>query len=145
MVSDNLLVPLLAVFAVTACADRRSSAEVARPGSFPGARWEVDAAPRGCSVTVVFGSFATGPDRRAILTVSELLSTDPAVDRITRSAYGREGEHSLCIRTLDQSAATRVFNRLKTALRGPAAAPVSALGPHGEAIVAPLAGDRAPR
>lgn len=131
---DHLL-PLLAAAAVTACADART--ERMSGAMFNSAQWAEEAAPQdGCSVTIVFGSFATGPDPHALHVIGRLLRADPAVTKVTRSPYGREGEHSLCIRTPNRRSATRLFDTLESAIRGPVVAPVTIVGPE-RAVVVP--------
>jgi hypothetical protein len=143
MAHFDQLVPLLATVAVTACADARSPAQMApsASGSTPGGvQWVEETAPRdGCSVRVVFGSFATGPDTLAMRLITGVLAADPAVTQVTRSPYGREGEHSLCIRTPNRSAATRLFNDLESAVRGPVSAPVTIVGPDRSFVIPSVA------
>lgn len=131
MVRFDQLAPLFAAVAMTACADRPPAHLAAPESRFgSGAQSVAEAAPQeGCSVSVLFGSFATGPDKAAMLAVSRLLAGDPAATRVTRSAYGPEGEHRLCIQTPDRSSATRLFDSLKSAVREPVAAPVTIVGP----------------
>ncbi len=89
----------------------------------------------GCDVTVAFGSFAMGIDRRAAARVDRVIRSSQI--RVTRSAYGREGEYSLCIRVRSTEQAVSLFEKLRESLRVPVRAPVSLRGPH-ESYSAPV-------
>lgn len=84
-----------------------------------------------CDVTVTFGSFAMGIDRRTAAAIEELVRADASVTQVTRSPYGIEGEYTLCVLTRSKAAAARLFKRLKQSLTQPVKAPVSIQGPPG--------------
>lgn len=92
-----------------------------------------------CSLTIQFGSFAVGPDRKAAAAIDRLLRSDASAT-VTRSPYGREGEYSLCVRTRSQDQAIALFEAVREILRGPVRAPVSVKGPL-ESFSAPAAGE----
>ncbi len=87
--------------------------------------------PLECHVTVGFGSFATGIDRRAAALVERLVAADPLVARATRVTLGPEGEYAICVRAASTQAANRLFRALKAALAEPVRAPVVLEGPQG--------------
>lgn len=91
----------------------------------------------GCAVTVRFGSFATGIDRKAALRAERLIRAEAGVTGVTRSPPGIEGEYALCVRTSSRQAAARMFERLRQAFTAPVRAPVSITGPDGR-FSAPL-------
>ncbi len=138
MARFDQIMPLFATIAIAACAPVPLQMPEAALGPVSSsAQWaEENSTPGKCSVRVVFGSFATGPDRGAMLAINRILVAEPAMTQISRSPYGREGEHSLCIQASKPTAATRIFEDLKSALRGPVAAPVTILGP-GQSVVVP--------
>lgn len=91
-----------------------------------------------CDVTIRFGSYATGIDRKAAATVERLIGADRSVTRVTRSPPEREGEYSLCVRTASRDHAVRLFETLEKSLRKPVNAPVFVNGP-GRSFSAPPA------
>jgi hypothetical protein len=91
-----------------------------------------------CEVTVRFGSFATGIDRRAEAIVDQLIRADGSITQVTRSPHGMEGEYTLCVRTASTAAADRLFARLKASLGESLRAPVTVTGPQGRSYSAPL-------
>lgn len=90
-----------------------------------------------CDVSVTFGSYATGIDRRAAAAVERLLGADPAVAQLGRSPFGIEGEYRLCVGTPSSTAAAQLFERLKLVLAQPVTAPVTLTGPTGSYSVPP--------
>lgn len=100
-----------------------------------------EAAP--CAVTVRFGSFAMGIDRKAALRAEQLIGAEAGVTAITRSPPGIEGEYALCVRTASRAVAVRLFDRLRDGLASPVRAPVSITGPGGT-FSAPSAQGRGP-
>lgn len=80
-------------------------------------------APRDCSLTASFGSYAMGIDGRAFERVSALLTRDRSVKAIEQFRWGREGEVTLCARTRSGADARRLFGRVRALLpakpRGP--------------------------
>jgi hypothetical protein len=70
-------------------------------------------APRGCPLTVRFGSYAMGIDRGAFEKISALLSRDRGVRAIEQYRWGREGEVTLCVRTRSKVDARRLFARVR--------------------------------
>lgn len=94
-----------------------------------------------CDVTVSFGSFAVGIDRRAAAMVEQLVRADRSVTEVTRSASGIEGEYRLCVRTRSRAEAAQLFERLKQSLAEPVKAPVSIQGPQ-STFTAPLVSNR---
>ena len=54
------------------------------------------AAPAACSLEIEFGSYAMGIDQRTLEAVEQILAREPAVSSVTRRAWGREGEVTLC-------------------------------------------------
>ncbi len=87
--------------------------------------------PVECHVTVGFGSFATGIDRKAAALVERLVAADPQVVGANRVTLGPEGEYAICVRAASAQAATRLFRALKAALAEPVRAPVVVEGPEG--------------
>ena len=84
-----------------------------------------------CELTVGFGSFATGIDRRAASRVERLVASEPAVTEVTRLSVGPEGEYALCVELRSRDSARRLFHSLKDALAEPVGAPVSVEWPEG--------------
>lgn len=89
----------------------------------------------GCVLAIHFGSFAVGPDLKAAARVDRILRSSRI--RVTRSAYGREGEYSLCVRVRSTEQAMNLFEKLRESLRMPVRAPVSLRGPR-ESFSAPI-------
>ena len=81
-----------------------------------------------CSVTVRFGSYATGIDSAAAAAVDRLLAESPEVTNVSRSAAGREGEYGLCITTRDAAAASRLLHRIAALLPARPRGPISVEG-----------------
>lgn len=78
-----------------------------------------------CNVTVRFGSYAMGIDAGAAASIDKLLAADPDVTGAGRSAWGREGEYTLCISTRDPAAANRLVGRIATLLPAQPRGPIS--------------------
>jgi hypothetical protein len=113
--------PALLAALVTACA----------PGEAPEASSGAESPAGACALTVSFGSYAMGIDRRAYDRVRAILR-DPAVRSVQERGWGREGEVSLCVAAAPADA-DRLFERVAAAL--PAK-------PHGPITVATAAGRR---
>lgn len=77
-------------------------------------------APDGqCDVSVAFGSYAMGVDQRAYERVEAWVDSHPGlVSGYTTSAWGREGERTLCLTTDSRRATARVFSQLRGLVRG---------------------------
>ena len=80
-----------------------------------------DPDPKGCALSIRFGSYAMGVDRGAAERVEALLASEPDV-ATTRHRWGREGEFTLCART-SPATAEGLFERIRPLLpatpRGP--------------------------
>ena len=98
-----------------------------QPASHP----QQSARVQDCSVTISFGSFAMGIDRKAAARAEQIVASDRSVVELTRSRAGIEGEYALCVRTSSRGAALRLFERLRQTFRAPVYAPVSVTGPAG--------------
>lgn len=83
----------------------------------------VGEAPRDCTLTISFGSYAMGIDGRAFERVSALLTRDRGVRSIEQFRWGREGEVTLCARTRSAADARRLARRARALVpakpRGP--------------------------
>lgn len=76
-----------------------------------------------CDVTVVFGSYAMGIDGESFRKVEAYLKRRPNV-RYTATAWGREGEKTVCVDTKNKAQTRRVYSDLRGMLprvsrRGP--------------------------
>ena len=78
-----------------------------------------------CSITVSFGSYAMGIDTAAAAAVDKLLAENKAVNHVSRTGAGREGEYGLCISTRDAAASTRLFERIAALLPARPRGPIS--------------------
>ena len=67
----------------------------------------------GCDLKVEFASIGTGIDRAVLEKVDALLSGDKGVSTVGREQWGREGEITLCVGTMSEADATRLFGRVK--------------------------------
>jgi hypothetical protein len=89
---NKMTIPTLFAAALAGCqaAPEGSDAAPAQPQPQP------QAAPGGCALEIEFGSYAMGIDRPTLDRVDQLLAGDAAVTSVTRRAWGREGEVTLC-------------------------------------------------
>jgi hypothetical protein len=76
-----------AALAVSQAAPAGAAAE--EPKAAPPAR-------AACSLEIEFGSYAMGIDRKTLELVELILAREAAVTSVTRRAWGREGEVTLC-------------------------------------------------
>lgn len=86
-----------------------------RPGVAPG--------DENCDVTVVFGSYAMGIDGESFRKVEAYLKRRPKV-KYTATAWGREGERTVCVDTRNKAQTRKVYADLRGMLprvsrRGP--------------------------
>ena len=89
-----------------------------------------------CSVTVRFGSYAMGIDTAAAAEIDTILAGNANVKSVTRSAWGREGEYTLCVATRDATGAVRLMKQLAAVLPQSPKGPISVEG-IGQRIDAP--------
>lgn len=111
---------LLPAFAATAllgaCASEPADAASGAPAA-PG--------DGSCDVTVVFGSYAMGIDTATLERVTTYLEDRrDVVAQSETTAWGREGERTICIDARNDEAARRIYSALEgmapaTAQRGP--------------------------
>ncbi|HEY0014550.1 MAG TPA: hypothetical protein VGB79_17040 [Allosphingosinicella sp.] len=90
----TITVPTIIAAALAGCQAAPEGAEpaAAQPQAAPAA----PGAPAPCSLEIEFGSYAMGIDVRTLELVEQILARDPAVGSVTRRAWGREGEVTLC-------------------------------------------------
>lgn len=101
------------------------------------AEGESGAAPRPCSLTVRFGSYAMGIDRGAAQSVEQLLRADRAVEAVERAPWGKEGEFDLCVRIARMGEAERLFNRIRPLLPAKPRGPITVTLLDGRSYSAP--------
>lgn len=135
---------LLAAMLVAGCANERPAAVTGQEAAMSAqpdiGEWPEESGDwADCPLTIQFGSFAVGPDRKAAAAIDRLLRSDESAS-VTRSPYGREGEYSLCVRTSSKDHAVRLFEAVREILRAGVRAPVSVKGPF-ESFSAPAAGE----
>ena len=113
----------LPIFAAVATALLSASVVDARaidPRRGPGQQNPV---PANCPLTIGFSSYGAGIDRPTVANVERLLNSDRAVRSVSRHAWGREGELTLCARTRTNADAGRLARRVRAMLparpRGP--------------------------
>jgi hypothetical protein len=78
-----------------------------------------------CALTVRFGSYAMGIDSGAAQAVEHFLKGDPAVERIDRKPWGREGEFDLCVALARGPDQARLFDRVRSLLPAKPRGPIS--------------------
>ena len=71
---------------------------------------------QGCSVTVNFGSYAMGIDGPVLARVTRIVETDRRVKSATMRPWGREGERTLCIRTVGRANANHIYDRIRAVI-----------------------------
>lgn len=91
----------------------------------PGSPQRANPAPDDCPLTIGFGSYAMGIDQRAYASIDRLLRADRGVRAVTRHAWGREGETTLCARTRTRADAQRLFARIRAGLPANPRGPIS--------------------
>ena len=74
---------------------------------------------------VEFASIGTGIDRATLQKVDGLLSGDTGISTIDRQRWGKEGETTLCVETLTEADAARLFEAAKRLFPTLSAKPIS--------------------
>ncbi|HST36332.1 MAG TPA: hypothetical protein VLK25_06855 [Allosphingosinicella sp.] len=113
--------PILAACLTLAVGAAAEARLMPLPG--PGAAQRATPAPADCPLIVGFGSYAMGIDQAAYTRIDRLLRADRGVRAVSRHAWGREGEVTLCARTRSRADAQRLFAAIRTRL------PVNPRGP----------------
>jgi hypothetical protein len=115
-------IALLAVPAALAgcqAAPEGSDSAAPQPQAAPAA----PGAPAACSLEIEFGSYAMGIDTRTLEAVEQILARDPAVSSVTRRAWGREGEVTLCATVSRAASRDNLFDTIASVFparpRGP--------------------------
>jgi hypothetical protein len=97
---------------------------------------EPDSTAAECPLTVSFGSYAMGIDRRALARVEALIAEAEGAS-IERSPRGREGEVALCVRTKSAAQAAELFERISDSLPADPRGPVTVATAAGRRFEAP--------
>ncbi len=111
------LAGLISIVLLGACASERADAASTAPAA-PGDN-------AGCDVTVVFGSYAMGIDGDTFQRVETYLEDrSDIIAKAETTAWGREGERTICIDARNDEATRRIYSALEgmapaTANRGP--------------------------
>ncbi len=113
----------VAAAAVLAAACATVPADAAQPAGTPG-RPGIAPGDENCDVTIVFGSYAMGIDGQTYERVEAYLKRRAPAVHYTSSAWGREGERTVCVTTRSARATRKVFNDVRNltprvARRGP--------------------------
>lgn len=75
----------------------------------------------GCSVSVSFGSYAMGIDRAAFDRIERYTRANKRlIKAVDVTAWGREGERTVCISTRSKAARTAVFRDIRSLIKGKA-------------------------
>lgn len=93
----------------------------------------------GCDLKVEFASIGTGIDRAVLEKVDALLSGDKGVSTIGREPWGREGEITLCVATVSEADAARLFGQVKALFPAMTEKPLRVETRAGQSYYAPTA------
>ena len=114
--------PLFAILALGACAQRTANQAPAAPPPPPPPP-PIGGVTQTCALTIVFGSYAMGIDGPTRTRVEALLVADRGVAGFDTRRWGREGEITLCVRTRSGADANRLFQAVRAMIptrpRGP--------------------------
>lgn len=139
----KMILPLAACIALAACFDVES---IVQPVVSPATKaadapvvaiQDVAEEPRGCSLSISFGSYAMGIDTAVAQKVEALLMAQTGVQSLTRYRAGKEGEYSLCAQTRTAPAGVELFRKIKPLIPAKPVGPIEMVLAGGRSFRSP--------
>jgi hypothetical protein len=66
-----------------------------------------------CALTITFGSYASGTDRKVEQQIRQYLRRKPNLIIASERSWGREGEHTLCVEAKSKRAAQEGYESIR--------------------------------